>query len=124
MSRLNQHASIRVPVSVHTTHIDRVTVMSVVGEIDMFTEIVLSDAARDQLATRPRALVVDLSDVRLIGSAGIDVLIQTQTRADQAGTRFAVVAPEESFARRVFVLTGVMHMFDVHADRDSAVKAG
>lgn len=75
-----------------------VIVLAVRGDLDAFTGPQLSEAITDSLAETPAALVIDLSELDFLGSAGMSVLIVGN---DVAGseTRFAVVADGPSTSR-------------------------
>ncbi|MET8763136.1 STAS domain-containing protein [Lentzea sp. NPDC004782] len=120
MTKLNP----RLPISVQTIHIDLVPVTAVAGELDMATDDVVWDEVRAQLETRPGVLVLDLSEVQFMGSAGINVLLQSHMEATQHGTRLVVVAPQESFVNRVLTIVGIEQVLDLHTDVRSAVTAG
>ena len=72
-------------------HRDGVVVLAVEGEIDIATAPVLDAAVAEALAEKPAALVIDLSAVTFLASAGVRILVQT---AEQLSGRacFAVVA--------------------------------
>jgi anti-sigma B factor antagonist len=71
--------------------VDRLAVVSVTGSVDMLSAPWLADAIDSALAKTPDGLIVDLSKVEFLGSAGISVLVKTH---DSIGgsTRFCVVA--------------------------------
>ena len=51
-----------------------VVTVTVVGEVDTFTAPVLRSTLDSQLEQSPRELVIDLSGVQFLGSAGLAVL--------------------------------------------------
>ncbi|WP_218920597.1 STAS domain-containing protein [Lentzea guizhouensis] len=98
-------------------------VITVAGEVDLSTADLVWNEVHAQLAARPGVLVLDLSKVDFIGSAGLHVLIHSHTEATGNGTRLALVAPEQSFTAWVFAAAGVNQMFDLHRDLSSALPA-
>ncbi|HSJ72900.1 MAG TPA: GAF domain-containing protein [Miltoncostaeaceae bacterium] len=80
----------------------------------------LDDVAASALAERVAALdrpvgrvVLDLTDARYLGSAGVRALVEVADRLDGAGRRLEVVAPPGTIARRVLDLSGVAATLDV-----------
>jgi anti-anti-sigma factor len=120
MTKLNPS----LPISVQTIHIDLVPVTAVAGDLDIATDDVVWDEVRAQLETKPGVLVLDLSEVAFMGSAGINVLVQSQMEATRHGTRLVVVAPRESFVDRVLTIAGMKQVLDLHTDVRSALVAG
>lgn len=55
-----------------------VCVVTVNGELDMFTAPLLEACLRDQLSTEPSHLVVDLEQVSFLDSKGLNCLLQTR----------------------------------------------
>ena len=110
------------PVSVRTTRVrDQVPVTAVHGEIDMGTEQVIQDAVSAALAARPGLFVLDLTGVAYMGSVGLNLLVLNHVRAQDQGTRLAVVVAGDGFAHRVLMLSGVDNLLDLHHDLGSAL---
>ena len=82
------------------------------AEIDMSTAPQLGTAVLDSLAGGDRQVVVDLTGVRLIDSAGIGVLLSLQRRAHACGAE-VVLANASEHVRHVFALTGVERALNV-----------
>ncbi|WP_329791205.1 STAS domain-containing protein [Lentzea sp. DG1S-22] len=118
MTEPNDHA----PISVQTSQDETVPVTAVAGEIDMSTADLVRDEVHARLAAKPDVLVLDLSAVEFIGSAGVHLLVHSQMEAEDHGTRLAVVVPEQSFASRVLRTAGVHQMLDLHTDLPSAMS--
>src|SRR6476619_5705160 len=76
------------------------TVLTVSGEGDMLTAPQLAEAIHNALAGRPEALVVDLSKVEFLASAGMTVLVTAQADVVPP-TRFAVVAEGPATSRPI-----------------------
>ena len=90
----------------------RTAVLSVAGTLDMLTANTLQDGVESTLGARPSALIVDLTAVEFLGSAGMSALI---TAADAAGgdIQFAVVAHGPVTARPL-TLTGITEIIAVY----------
>src|ERR1700710_2324683 len=94
----NQHAESGSPplsdndeFSASESEVDGLAVVSVGGSVDMLTAPGLSEAIDAALAKKPKGLIVDLSKVEFLGSAGIRVLMKTRDTLGDA-TLFCVVA--------------------------------
>ncbi|MGH3951810.1 MAG: STAS domain-containing protein [Pseudonocardiaceae bacterium] len=98
----------------------RATVLAVAGEIDMLTAPRVEEALMLALESRPETLVVDLTDVRFLGSAGLAALIGAQRKAGkQIG--FRVVAAGTATSRPLHV-TGLDQQFVVYPSREQALN--
>jgi len=69
-------------------------------------------------ADQPALLILDLSRLSFLDSAGMGVIAAAQARATEAGRRLAVVRPPYS-VRRAFEVSGFGDVIDVVADIDS-----
>lgn len=84
---------------------DEVT-LTLSGEIDIATAVVLECELRDAESSRPRRVVLDLEALDFIDSTGIHLLIHAQQRADAHGHQL-VLTHVPPHAQRLFGLTGV-----------------
>jgi anti-anti-sigma factor len=87
-------------------------VIRVDGELDDVVAPALADrlAALDHDGLR---LVLDLTDVRYLGSAGVRALVELADGIRASGRRLTVAAPPGTIARRVIDLSGVAAALDV-----------
>jgi anti-sigma B factor antagonist len=69
-----------------------VAVVHVSGEIDIATSDTMAERVLGRLAERPATLVIDLSGVEFLGSAGLGVLIEASQNAQEAATTLRIVA--------------------------------
>jgi anti-anti-sigma factor len=79
----------------------------------------LAEAIHAALATRPTALIVDLSKVAFLASAGMSVLVAAQAEVVPP-TRFAVVA-EGAATSRPMKLVGIDSTIALYRTLDSAL---
>ena len=79
---------------------DGTVTLTVVGEVDAFTAPRLRPLIASQLESQPRELVLDLSAVEFLGSAGLAVLVETQTLARDRGVAGKVVYDAEVTSAR------------------------
>ena len=87
------------------------TVVHVVGEIDTLTAPVLR-AQLDEHLPIVSLLVLDLSDVTFLGSAGLAVLVATKDSADARGSTLRLVCGSR-IVTRALEATGLLTLFDV-----------
>ncbi|HTJ71762.1 MAG TPA: STAS domain-containing protein [Actinospica sp.] len=107
-------------VTTRTEDRDGIAVLLVSGEVDLAGSARLSAALGAALA--PGApLVVDLSGVDFLDSAGLRALaLAERTAADLGGRLLIVPSPA---AMRVFEITGLAAAFELCRDLDGAVGA-
>lgn len=83
----------------------------------------LCDRSREMLAEGVRRIVIDLTDVSYVDSAGIGELVACAKRAGDAGAVIRLAARDDGPVRRVLTVTCLDRVFDVHTDVDAAVSA-
>jgi anti-anti-sigma factor len=89
-----------------------VVLLHVAGELDLLTAPRLRESVARALAERPRLLILDLTDVRFLGSAGLSVLINAHENA-RSDTRLRVVAGAPAVLRPLDV-TGLAATLSIH----------
>ncbi|GAB7148638.1 STAS domain-containing protein [Mycobacterium riyadhense] len=100
--------------------VDRAIVLTVSGEVDMLTAPRLDAAIHTALAAKPPTLIVDLSKVEFLASAGISVLVAAHAEA-LPRTRFAVVADAAATSRPI-KLMGIDAVVPLYRELDSALS--
>ena len=101
--------------------VGEVAVVAAVGVVDMLTAPQLEDALRTAVANKPEGLVVDLTDVEFLASAGMGVLVAAHDAKDE-GTRFCVVADGPATSRPL-KLVGIADIVPLYATLDEALAA-
>ena len=86
-------------------------VVHVVGEIDTLTAPVLRTRLDEQVAAVP-LLVLDLTDVTFLGSAGLAVLVAAKDEADRRRHTLRIV-PGSRIVTRALEATGLLGIFDI-----------
>jgi anti-sigma B factor antagonist len=109
------------PITTSVAQHGDITVLAIGGEIDLATAPVFEKAIADALADDPPALVIDLTEVSFLASAGLQLLVATQERLGEAG-EFAVVADGPATSRPI-QLTELDKIFALYADLDGALAA-
>lgn len=99
---------------------DEATVLTVAGEVDLATAPALENAIDSTLGGKPAALVIDLSEVSFLASAGMAALVGAHQRA--GGTRIAVVADGPATSRQLR-MTNLDQVFALHPTLDEALAA-
>jgi anti-anti-sigma factor len=123
----NQHAASGSPpqsdrddFSASESEIEGLAVVSVTGSVDMLTAPGLSEAIDTALAKKPDGLIVDLSKVEFLGSAGISVLMKTRDTLGET-TQFCVVADGPA-THRPLTLLGINELMLLSRRLDDAVS--
>jgi anti-sigma B factor antagonist len=84
-------------------------VMTVYGELDLHSADPLRDELRRVERTDAARIIIDLSHLRLVDSAGVRLMLQAQARSRRGGERLLFIRPSEA-VDRVFRLTGAERM--------------
>ncbi|AQT80827.1 anti-anti-sigma factor [Mycolicibacterium litorale] len=98
----------------------RTAVVSASGALDLLTSPRLEQVIASALAERPAGLIVDLTDVDFLGSAGMQVLVDAH-HASVPDIGFTVVADGPGTSRPL-ALVGLTEVFDVVATLQAAVE--
>jgi anti-anti-sigma factor len=76
------------------------------GELDAFSAPSLRADLHREVAARPAVLALDLSNLGFLGVAGLNVLLETQQLADEAGTAMLLVGSPVPLVERLLGLVG------------------
>ncbi len=79
-------------------------------------------AMEDALAAGDTRLVVNFSEVPMIDSSGIGILVKTMASAKQRGGGVKLVSPSK-FVVQTLKLIGVLNLFEVFEDENAAVQS-
>lgn len=99
-------------------------VVTVTGEVDMSTAGLLADRMHEahRLIATPRAVIVDLTRVRLLAAAGVTALLSGHLACQTRGVPLWVVAPNR-FTRRTLYACGLESALHVVARSPAATAA-
>jgi anti-sigma B factor antagonist len=100
---------------------DGIAVLTVGGDVDLATVPALEAAIHEALALKPAGLVIDLSNVAFLASAGLQALVATHNNISESA-QFAVVANSASTSRPI-QLTGLDQIFELYPTLDEALTA-
>jgi len=106
-----------ITVNVH----DNIVVLGVSGTLDMVTAPQLAESIQHELRNQPAAVIVDLTDLEFLASAGMTVLLTAHGRIGESA-QFAVVADGPAVARPMH-LVGVDKLMTMHTTLDAARAA-
>jgi len=89
---------------------DGAVTVTAAGEVDTFTAPLLRSVLEPQLQRQPTELVVDLSGVQFLGSAGLAVLVETQKSARDRDVALRLITTPGAVTRALTV-TGLVDLF-------------
>jgi anti-sigma B factor antagonist len=101
--------------------VGKVAVVAASGDLDMLTAPQLRDAIGTALGKNPEGLIVDLTKVDFLGSAGMQVLMEAHNQTGNTPTRLAVVAEGPATARPLKI-TGITDLIDLYSSLDVALE--
>ncbi|PPI97248.1 STAS domain-containing protein [Nocardia nova] len=90
-------------------------VVTVAGEVDMNSAPELQSALDRALQAEPTAVVLDMTEVRFLGSAGLSVLLATSQSTATGGLR-VVASPAVRRPIEVTALDALLRLFPTVAD--------
>jgi anti-anti-sigma factor len=105
--------AIRDVCSLTSTWVGRVVVVAAKGTVDVLTAPRLTEAVDAALAQDPAGLIVDLTEVDFLASAGMSVLIEAHQKTS-GSTHFGVVAtgPVTSRPMRLVGIHEVVRLYE------------
>ncbi len=109
------------PITTSVENRDGFAVLAVGGDIDLATAPSFEKAIDDALAENPPGLIIDLTEVSFLASAGLQLLVATHNRIDKS-TDFAVVANGPATSRPI-QLTDLDKVFHLYSTMDEALTA-
>lgn len=101
--------------------VDRIVVVAASGVVDMITAPELEEAIKAALGQSPVGLVVDLTGVEFLASAGMGILVAAHDEAPEGvGIRIVADGPATS---RPLKLVGIADIVPLHASLDEALAS-
>lgn len=110
------------PISVSTSEAGEVHIVHVRGEIDVTSAAVLRDALESLIVDGRRRLTLDLGQVTFMDSTGLGIIVGRLKKIARYGGTMTVAAHHERVLR-VFSITGLDQLLDIHPDLEGAVAA-
>jgi anti-sigma B factor antagonist len=102
---------------------DQTVIAVVTGEVDMSNAASVRQHIAEAVTPNDDAVLVDLSDLEFIDSAGLHSLIELATVLDERRQQFLLCVPKESQIGRAIEIIGLPRAVRVHADRAEALEA-
>ena len=97
-----------------------VVVATLSGEIDLSNAAQITRSVVDAVPNEAVGLVIDLSDVAYLDSAGVRMLAELERRLGWRSQAFRVVAPEGSRTRKVLSIAGLDGLLVLETSVESA----
>src|SRR5207253_3183637 len=104
-----------------TARRDRPDVLPLKGEIDLHVSPSVTASLNAMIEKKPRRLVVDLSEVTYIDSAGLAALIEAMQKVEGYGGRFVLAGLQET-VRSIFEISRLDQVFQIFPDVDAALR--
>ena len=102
---------------------EKTVVAALTGEVDMSNAASVRLQIAGSVTPDDDALVVDLSDLSFIDSAGLHTLIELGTVLDERRQQLLLCLPQGSTIRRAIEIIGLPRAISIHADRGEAMEA-
>ena len=99
---------------------DRSDVLPLKGEIDLHVSPSVTASLNAMIEKKPRRLVVDLSGVTYIDSAGLAALIQGMQKVEGYGGKFLLAGLQET-VRSIFEISRLDQVFQIFPDVNAAL---
>ncbi len=115
-------AALRIAVSEEKGNVP-VTILHVTGDVDSKTYMDLESKASEVISAGASNILLDLSGVNYMGSAGLRALHGIVNKLKSSGGgKMKLLNPSDAVSRVMFTL-GFDKFFDIHKNLDEAVKA-
>lgn len=113
---------VQVDFSVSQASVGDVPVLTVHGEVDVYSAPLLKEQIASSLTDPNSSAVVDLSQVEFMDSTGLGALVSARSAAAEAGGRLPLVCDRDRILK-LFQITGLDGVFEIHPTVDAAVAA-
>lgn len=102
--------------------INGVPIAHVIEDIDAANAALTEQQLADALGPDASTLVVDLSEIRYLDSAGIDMLLRFSDRLDHRRAKLILVIPDTSQLKRLASLVGLPDVIAIHPTLPAALQ--
>jgi anti-sigma B factor antagonist len=103
-------------------HREQPNVLPLKGEIDLHVSPVVTASLNAMIERKPERVVIDLSDVTYIDSAGLAALIQAMQKVEAYGGKFFLAGLQET-VRSIFEISRLDQVFQIFPDTNAALAA-
>ena len=104
-----------------TSQRDGVAILTLRGEIDVYTAPRMRQAIVDLVDAGSLNIVVDMEKVDFLDSTGLGVLVEGLKRVKTRGGNLTLVATQDKILK-IFDITGLNKAFPIFSTRDDALK--
>ncbi len=108
--------------SVSMTEREDVVIVTVAGEVDVYTAPQLRSVLEERAAADQTRIIVDLQGVGFLDSTGLGVLVGRLKAVRKLGGTLSVVCTDERILR-LFAITGLDQVLPVHDTVDTALAS-
>jgi anti-sigma B factor antagonist len=105
-----------------TSERDGVAILSLRGEIDVYTAPRMRQAIVDLVDAGSLNIVVDMQNVDFLDSTGLGVLVEGLKRVRTRGGNLSIVITQDKILK-IFDITGLNKAFPIHSTLEDALKA-
>ena len=110
--------------NVATHHLDDATsVIELSGEVDLYTAPEFKKHMLAEIERGVGILIIDFSETTFIDSTTLGVLVGGVKRMRPSGGQLLLVCNDRNITK-IFEITGLHRVFEIHATRDEALEAG
>jgi anti-sigma B factor antagonist len=102
---------------------DATVVAVLTGEVDMSNATSVRLQIAESVTPDDDAMIVDLSELSFIDSAGLHTLIELGTVLDERRQQLLLCIPHGSHIERAIEIIGLPRAISVHSDRREAMEA-
>ena len=99
---------------------ERSNVLPLKGEIDLHVSPSVTASLNQMIEKKPERMVVDLSEVTYIDSAGLAALIEAMQKVEGYGGKFVLAGLQET-VRSIFEISRLDQVFRIFPDADAAL---
>ncbi|NLC56327.1 MAG: STAS domain-containing protein [Armatimonadetes bacterium] len=107
--------------TVDVSHVENVTVVDLVGELDAFTSLDLREAVVRLIEEGARDIIINLERVEFIDSVGLGTLVGCLKRSAEHGGSINLVCANPQI-QKVFDITGLSKIFAIYKTREEAIQ--
>jgi len=107
---------------ISTQDYNNISVVELQGEIDADIADALKNIVTDMVSRKRAGIVLNMSDVSFIDSAGLELLLWVRDYCRRNKTQLRVAGLDENCAK-VLEITRLQNEFDRHAELAEAVKS-
>ncbi|HYN66967.1 MAG TPA: STAS domain-containing protein [Ornithinibacter sp.] len=108
--------------SVSTSRQDDISVVTVAGEVDVYSAAQLRAVLDEEIGAGHTRLVVDLDEVSFLDSTGLGVLVGRLKLVRNSSGWLRIVCTNDRILR-VFRITGLDKVFGIHGTLEDALAA-